>query len=81
MVSQGLSAKDKQEKVKNLPNQLKMECASLNCLSKGLNEILKVKDTKDNKSKSTPLTGISQVYDTKTEVTPKYASLFKYVNS
>ena len=79
MVSTGLTAKDKQDKVKNLPNQLKGETAALTALSKGFAEIVKAKD-KEAKSKQTPLTGISGIYDTKTEMTPNFTRLFKYVN-
>ena len=59
MVSTGLSNKDKQEKVKNLPATLKNEQESLTALQKSFTNILKVKDTKDLKNKQTPLSGIT----------------------
>ena len=75
----GLTIKEKQEKIKLFPNQLKGETAALTALSKGLGEIQKTKNN-ESKNKSTPLTGISTIFDTKTEVTPMFTRLFKYVN-
>ena len=80
MVSTGLSNKDKQERVKNLPTTIKNETDALTALSKSLNQIMKTKDTKELKNKSTPLTGIQSSYDTKTEVTENFSKLFKYIN-
>ena len=75
-----MTNKDKKDRVEKLPTVFKNEQVALGELSKGLATILKTKDTRDVKSKQTPLTGISQTYDTKCEVTENFSKLFKFIN-
>ncbi len=70
----------KSEKIKDFPNVLKVEIQSINALQKGIAEIAKVKE-KEVKTKVTPLTGVAQVYDGKTEMTEKFTRLFNYVST
>ena len=68
MYASGMSNQKKQEMVKNYPTVVKTETAALTALSQGLGKISTTLG-KEAKLRTTPMTGISTVYDQKTEVT------------